>query len=42
MCEFCEETNFKRVDGYEKGKKYTKRTKAFLIQEIMNLTKSTE
>lgn len=28
MCEFCEETNFKRVDGYEKGKKYTKRTKS--------------
>lgn len=27
MCEFCEETKFKRVDGYEKGKKYTKRTK---------------
>ena len=27
MCEFCEETNFKRVDGYEKGKNYTKRTK---------------
>ena len=24
MCEFCEETNVKIVDGYEKGKKYTK------------------
>lgn len=23
MCEFCEETNFKIVDGYEKGKKHT-------------------
>lgn len=28
MCEFCEETKFKRVDGYEKGKNYTKRTKS--------------
>ena len=28
MCEFCEETNVKIVDGYEKGKKYTKRTKS--------------
>lgn len=42
MCEFCEETNVKIVDGYEKGKKYTKRTKSIFIQEIMNLTKLTE
>lgn len=27
MCKFCEETNFKIVDGYEKGKKHTERTK---------------
>lgn len=27
MCEFCEETNFKVVDGYKKGKKHTERTK---------------
>lgn len=28
MCEFCEKDFIKRVDGYEKGKNYTKRTKS--------------
>lgn len=42
MCEFCEKTNFKIVDGYEKGKKHAERTKSIFAQEIMNLTKLTE
>lgn len=42
MCEFCEEINFKIVDGYEKGKKHTERTKSIFVQEIMNLTKLME
>ena len=28
MCEFCETSFVKKVDGYEKGKNYTKRTKS--------------
>lgn len=28
MCEFCEKDFIKRVDGYEKEKNYTKRTKS--------------
>lgn len=35
MCEFCEETNFKIVDRYEKGKKtYRKNKKYFLLKRL--------
>lgn len=37
MCEFCEETNFKIVDGYEKGKKYTERTKSIFCSKDYEL-----
>ena len=33
MCEFCEKSFVKRVDGYEKGKNYTKRTKKHFLFE---------
>jgi hypothetical protein len=37
MCEFCEETNFKIVDGYEKGKKHTERTKSIFCSRDYEL-----
>ena len=37
MCEFCEETNFKIVDGYEKGKKHTERTKSIFCSKDYEL-----
>lgn len=37
MCKFCEETNFKIVDGYEKGKKHTERTKSIFCSKDYEL-----
>jgi hypothetical protein len=37
MCKFCEETNFKIVDGYEKGKKHTERTKSIFCSRDYEL-----
>lgn len=37
MCEFCEKINFKIVDGYGKGKKYTKRTKSIFCSRDYEL-----
>lgn len=37
MCEFCEKTNFKIVDGYKKGKNIQKEQKVFFCSRDYEL-----
>lgn len=37
MCAFCEKDFVKKVDGYEKGKKYTERTKNIIFSRDYEL-----